>query len=178
MHLDGSARIQTLSKASDAFLTDALSAFHAATGVPMICNTSLNDRGEPIANSADDAIAFCLRKGIEVAYIDRRRVLLDVGAGAAGVEVLERPLASLYRDQERRPAAIFGPDVDPEILYLLYFWPRLHGLAQTDGGMARLRRIAKVVAIRDPGFRRRATVYLDYYKAMLSGTVPHSEIDG
>ncbi len=47
-HFDGSVRLQTVTRAEDAVLFDLISHFEAATGVPMVLNTSLNKRGEPI----------------------------------------------------------------------------------------------------------------------------------
>ncbi len=76
LHLDGSARHQTLTEAANPLLYRALSAFHRATGVPILCNTSLNDKGEPIVDNAAEAITFCLRKGISVAYVQGSRIAL------------------------------------------------------------------------------------------------------
>ena len=50
--------------------------FYEQTGVPMLCNTSLNDKGEPIINKIDEAINFALRKGIPVIYVNGTRIHL------------------------------------------------------------------------------------------------------
>ncbi|MER5689379.1 carbamoyltransferase C-terminal domain-containing protein [Streptomyces sp. NPDC002205] len=76
LHLDNSARHQTLTAQANGLLHRAISAFHAETGVPIVCNTSLNDRGEPVVDTAAEALTFCVRKGIRVAYLAGRRVLL------------------------------------------------------------------------------------------------------
>ncbi|MEV7040432.1 carbamoyltransferase C-terminal domain-containing protein [Amycolatopsis sp. NPDC051061] len=73
-HLDRSARVQTLNREQDPFLHEVLSVFAEATGVPLLCNTSLNDKGEPIIDTVAQAINFCLRKGVQVAYLNRHRV--------------------------------------------------------------------------------------------------------
>jgi hypothetical protein len=73
-HLDESARLQTLGRHHDARLHAVLDAFHERTGVPMLCNTSLNDREEPIVDTIAEAMNFCLRKRVRVAYINGRRV--------------------------------------------------------------------------------------------------------
>lgn len=75
-HLDRSARIQTLRRDQDPFLYDVITAFAANNGVPLLCNTSLNDRGEPIIDTVAQAIDFCLRKDLPVAYINQHRVTL------------------------------------------------------------------------------------------------------
>ena len=49
-HADGSARVQTVTRAQNAFLHDTLKAFEALAGVPIVLNTSFNPRGEPILN--------------------------------------------------------------------------------------------------------------------------------
>jgi hypothetical protein len=42
----------------------------------MLANTSLNDRGEPLVDSAAQALTFCVCKAVRVAYIDDVRVVL------------------------------------------------------------------------------------------------------
>ena len=74
VHLDGSARAQVLDPSVDPRLNDALDAFWRATAVPVLCNTSLNDKGEPIVDTVAEALTFCIRKGIEVIYVGGRRV--------------------------------------------------------------------------------------------------------
>jgi carbamoyltransferase len=73
-HLDSSARVQSLSRDQNPLLHQVVAGFNERTGVPMLCNTSLNDKGEPIVNNLEQAVNFCLRKKIPVAYLDRRRV--------------------------------------------------------------------------------------------------------
>jgi len=84
VHLDGSARHQTLTHEADPMLYQALEAFRQHTGIPMLCNTSLNDKGEPIADTAAQALNFAIRKGAAVAYIAGRRVQLRVGGPGQG----------------------------------------------------------------------------------------------
>jgi carbamoyltransferase len=54
-HVDYSARIQTVHAETNPRFHALLSAFKAATGCPVLVNTSLNVRGEPIVNTPDDA---------------------------------------------------------------------------------------------------------------------------
>jgi carbamoyltransferase len=54
-HLDYSARIQTVDAVRHPRFHRLLSAFARRTGCPVLINTSLNVRGEPIVNSIDDA---------------------------------------------------------------------------------------------------------------------------
>ncbi|MFL6674831.1 MAG: carbamoyltransferase [Massilia sp.] len=59
-HVDGSARVQTVSRGQHPLFHALLEAFGARTGVPVLVNTSFNARGEPIVCSPRDALAtFC-----------------------------------------------------------------------------------------------------------------------
>lgn len=74
VHLDGTARVQTLSRSQNPPLYDLIERFAGRVGIPILCNTSLNDRGEPIVNRIVEAINFCLRKEVAVAYINGKRL--------------------------------------------------------------------------------------------------------
>ncbi len=59
-HVDGSARVQTVTPAQNPALHALLQAFGARTGVPVLVNTSFNTRGEPIVCTPRDALeSFC-----------------------------------------------------------------------------------------------------------------------
>ncbi|WP_079170194.1 carbamoyltransferase C-terminal domain-containing protein [Mangrovactinospora gilvigrisea] len=73
-HLDASARIQTVSEEQDARIHGLISRFASVTGVPVVCNTSLNDNGEPIIERAEEALNYCLRKNLKVFYLDDYRI--------------------------------------------------------------------------------------------------------
>jgi carbamoyltransferase len=55
-HVDGTARIQTVSRAQHPLYHDLLRAFQRRTGVPVLVNTSFNTRSEPMVCSPRDAI--------------------------------------------------------------------------------------------------------------------------
>ncbi|WP_217208453.1 nodulation protein NodU [Streptomyces sp. AC550_RSS872] len=76
LHLDASARRQTLAPGTNPLLYRAIEAFRLNTGIPIVCNTSLNEKGEPIVDTAEQALSFAIRKGIAIAYIAGRRVQL------------------------------------------------------------------------------------------------------
>jgi carbamoyltransferase len=60
VHVDGTARVQTVSARANPRYHALLHAFGARTGVPVLINTSFNVRGEPIVCTPRDAIAaFC-----------------------------------------------------------------------------------------------------------------------
>ena len=56
-HIDGTSRIQTVPPDGSG-IRSLLEAWHAATGCPMLLNTSLNIRGEPMVNDRRDADRF------------------------------------------------------------------------------------------------------------------------
>lgn len=66
-HIDGSARIQTVSLVDP--LYPVIKAFEARTGVPVLINTSFNVRGEPIVESPRDAINCFLSTDIDALAI-------------------------------------------------------------------------------------------------------------
>ena len=75
LHIDDTARVQTVSSA-DGQLYNIIKQFSAKTGIPILCNTSLNDRGEPIINTLDQALNYALRKGIRIVYANGNRLEL------------------------------------------------------------------------------------------------------
>ncbi len=54
-HVDNSARIQTVDAGRNPLFHRLLRAWEAATGCPVLVNTSFNIRGEPIVRSPEDA---------------------------------------------------------------------------------------------------------------------------
>jgi carbamoyltransferase len=57
VHYDGTSRVQTV-EADGSGIRALLEAWYAATGCPMLLNTSLNIRGEPMVNDRADADRF------------------------------------------------------------------------------------------------------------------------
>ena len=51
-HVDWSARVQTVSEATNPRFHKLLTRFKELTGCPILVNTSFNVRGEPIVNTA------------------------------------------------------------------------------------------------------------------------------
>ena len=55
-HVDGTARVQTVTREQNPLVHALLTAFADLTGVPVLVNTSFNTRGEPIVCTPRDAI--------------------------------------------------------------------------------------------------------------------------
>lgn len=69
VHADGTARAQIVRRSEDPFLHETLTHFHAATGVSLLINTSLNVRGKPIDESPVDALCSFLTSGADALLI-------------------------------------------------------------------------------------------------------------
>jgi carbamoyltransferase len=65
VHVDGTSRVQTVPK-DDSGLRQLLEQWYTWTGCPMLLNTSLNIRGEPMVNDRADADRFEQLYGIKV----------------------------------------------------------------------------------------------------------------
>ncbi len=64
-HVDGSARLQTVSKDINPVYHDLISKFGEKTGVPVLLNTSFNIMGEPIVESPVNAIRCFFSTGLD-----------------------------------------------------------------------------------------------------------------
>jgi carbamoyltransferase len=65
VHVDGTGRVQTLTRVNNGRFYELVKKFHAETGVPMLLNTSFNRMGEPIIETPADAIACLLNTGLD-----------------------------------------------------------------------------------------------------------------
>ncbi|MDZ7344757.1 MAG: hypothetical protein ONA90_09640, partial [candidate division KSB1 bacterium] len=74
-HVDGSARLQTISREQNPLYYDLIDEFYQHTGVPVIINTSFNIRGEPIVCTPKQAVNCFLRTGMD--YLVIGNFLLD-----------------------------------------------------------------------------------------------------
>jgi carbamoyltransferase len=76
-HVDGTARIQSVSRLSEPQYWELIREFESLTGIPAILNTSFNNNAEPIVDSVEDAIVCFLTTDIDVLvmsdYIIRKR---------------------------------------------------------------------------------------------------------
>ena len=66
VHVDGTSRVQTVSKNDSPGFRKLLEAWYAETGCPMLLNTSLNIRGEPMVDTRADADRFEKKYGVKV----------------------------------------------------------------------------------------------------------------
>ena len=66
IHVDGTSRVQTVSKDCGSGIRQLLEQWYVETGCPMLLNTSLNIRGEPMVNDRADADRFEREYGVKV----------------------------------------------------------------------------------------------------------------
>ena len=57
-HIDGTARVQIVKKDCESVIRPILEEWHRKTKCPMLLNTSLNIKGQPIVNNENDASEF------------------------------------------------------------------------------------------------------------------------
>jgi carbamoyltransferase len=74
-HRDGTARVQLVDSDTSPVFHRLLSEFKALTDVPVLLNTSLNLKGEPMAASPVDALATLMRCGLDALYLEGFRVV-------------------------------------------------------------------------------------------------------
>ncbi len=80
-HVDGSARVQTVTKESNKAQHDLLSAFAERHGVGVLCNTSLNYKGMGFINRMSDLVDYCENQGVS-----------DMVAGDAWFQRVDAPV--------------------------------------------------------------------------------------
>lgn len=66
VHVDNSARVQTVPETSSSVFRAILEAWYERTGCPVLLNTSLNIRGMPMVNEWSDAIDFSNKYNVTV----------------------------------------------------------------------------------------------------------------
>ncbi|MDT0609092.1 carbamoyltransferase C-terminal domain-containing protein [Streptomyces lancefieldiae] len=66
VHVDGSSRVQSVSRLEHPVLHELLRQWETESGCPVLLNTSLNSRGEPLVNTWREAESFGHREGVRV----------------------------------------------------------------------------------------------------------------
>lgn len=64
-HVDGSGRLQTVSRSSNPRYYDLIKEFERLSGIPVVLNTSFNLKGEPIVMTPTDAIRTFMSSGLD-----------------------------------------------------------------------------------------------------------------
>ena len=64
-HVDGTGRLQTVSKKTNPLYYDLINEFYKITGIPVLINTSMNVMGEPIVNTPSQAYAMITKTDMD-----------------------------------------------------------------------------------------------------------------
>lgn len=75
-HVNGTARIQTVSPDSNSQMHELLEAFKLRTGYGVLCNTSLNFIGRGFINNIADLSAYTIERGLDGFVIEGRSYML------------------------------------------------------------------------------------------------------
>ena len=79
-HVNGSARVQTVSKEDNGDFHELLQEVGKLTGREMVLNTSFNVKGQPIVNTPREALQTFLGTGIEYLFLENILVRRHQGA--------------------------------------------------------------------------------------------------
>ena len=75
-HVNGTARIQTVSAESNRNMYELLTAFKARTGYGVLCNTSLNFHGRGFINKMTDLSTYAIEYHLDGFAVDGRSYFL------------------------------------------------------------------------------------------------------
>jgi carbamoyltransferase len=92
VHVDGTARSQTVREETNPILYRLLREFDALTGVPVLINTSFNIKGEPIVETPRDAVACFLTTGVD------NLIMHDTIVSKTAMHKIVAPLVNTYTD--------------------------------------------------------------------------------
>ena len=76
VHLDGTGRVQTVTEKDNQWFYNLLSLWNKKSGVPILLNTSFNDR-EPIVETPKNAIDCYLKTDIDYLYFCDHKILVS-----------------------------------------------------------------------------------------------------
>jgi carbamoyltransferase len=76
-HVDGTCRIQTVTKDQNLNYYNLINEFYKLTGVPIVFNTSFNIAGEPLVETVEDALAALQNSKIQYLYMPEIKILIE-----------------------------------------------------------------------------------------------------
>ena len=77
IHVDGTCRIQTVTKEQNKHYYNLIEKFYEKTKVPILFNTSFNLGGEPLVETLDDAVRTMANSDIEYMYLPELDILVS-----------------------------------------------------------------------------------------------------
>jgi carbamoyltransferase len=104
-HVNGTARIQTVSRRANERFWRLIDAFDRLTGVPMLLNTSFNNNVEPIVDSIADGLVCYLTTALDYLVVGNFLVTRkDTGEAAYETMRVSLPPTAALRDRPHRAA--------------------------------------------------------------------------
>jgi carbamoyltransferase len=94
VHVDGTARVQTVDPATEPLIAELLTRFEAATGLPVVVNTSLNTAGRPMVDTPAEALELFGSAPVDLLAIGPFTVSRDAPATAAPPAATEPAMAA------------------------------------------------------------------------------------
>ena len=76
-HVDGTGRLQTVSKNTNLLYYDLINEFYKITDVPVIINTSMNVMGEPIVNTPEEAFEMMLKTDMDCIILGNNIIFMN-----------------------------------------------------------------------------------------------------
>ena len=95
-HVDGTGRVQSVSRQHNPRFYRLIEEFDRLTGVPVVLNTSFNIRGLPIVNRPEEAIECFLKTGMDALFLGDH--LLAKQSASAAREMTEEQLVAAHTD--------------------------------------------------------------------------------
>jgi carbamoyltransferase len=102
VHVDGTARVQTVREDTNPMLYRLLKEFDALTGVPVLINTSYNVKGEPMVETPRDAVACFLTTGVD------HLIMHDTIVSKTAMHKVVGPIVDTYSDVRNLVSATAG----------------------------------------------------------------------
>jgi carbamoyltransferase len=97
VHVDGTARVQTVTAEANPDLYSTIMSFYELSGVPIIINTSFNLNGEAIVNNFQDAIESFIHMDVDFLAIENYIVTKrDIQTEESDADFLERRISRYF----------------------------------------------------------------------------------
>ena len=68
-HIDGTGRLETVSQSSNPLYYKLITEFYNITGIPVVINTSMNVKGEPIVNTPEQAYNMLINTDMDYIFL-------------------------------------------------------------------------------------------------------------
>ena len=92
-HVDGTGRLQTVTRESNPKFYELIEAFDKLTGVPILLNTSFNVKGKPIVLTPEDAVDCFCSTGIDILYAEGFVAWIELQWGQKIMDKNESPVS-------------------------------------------------------------------------------------